>query len=172
MTSGSSIQDSISGFFAGSVSLPDDYEPQPGDRIATTIGIINKGILPIKDSDILSTLDAISDIEYEDSIYRQTGIKAGMVTRSGTIINAGKEWKYKYTYDIVQTPGSPGIILVAIAIVVIAGAIMALLWAIDTYIASNMKITTPWGEINLFPALVIGIVILIVLIGLRELMRR
>jgi hypothetical protein len=172
MTSDSSILDNISGFFTGSVSLPDDYEPQPGDRIATTIGIVNRGILPIKDSDILSTLDTISDIEYEDSIYRQTGIKAGMVTRSGTIINAGKEWEYKYTYDIVQTPGTPGIILVAIAIVVIAGAICAVLWAIDTYIASNMKITTPWGEINLFPALVIGIVILIVLIGLRELMRR
>jgi hypothetical protein len=172
MTGGSSILDNLSGFFTGSVPIPDDYEPQPGDRIATTIGIVNKGILPINDSDIFSTLNAVSDIEYEDSIFRQTGIKASMVTRSGTIINSGKEWGYKYTYDIVQTPGTPGIILVAIAIVVIAGAIMALLWAIDTYIASNMKITTPWGEINLFPALVIGIVILIVLIGLKELTRR
>jgi hypothetical protein len=170
MSSGSDIWDDIIGFLTGSIPIPDDYEPQPGDRIATTIGIINKGVLKIDDSEMLGELDAISDIEYEDSIYRKTGIKASMVNRVGKIIDSGKEWEYKYTYDIVQTPGTPGIVVVAIAIVAVCTTVIAVLWAIDTYIASNMKIITPWGEVNLFPILAIGIIILIILIVFRELL--
>ncbi|MCW3129204.1 MAG: hypothetical protein N2V75_03780 [Methanophagales archaeon] len=154
-----------------SVPISDDYDPQPGDRIATTVGIENTGTLPIDDTEILTELDNTSDKELEDQIYKETGVKAKIVDRNGKVVNGGYRWHYEYTYDIKETPGSPAILIIALVIVAfIAGAIF--LWAVDTYVVKNMKIITAAGEtINLFPVLAIGIVIFIILIALKEIMK-
>lgn len=164
-----SLWDWLYGLF-GNIPLPDDYEPQPGDRIATTIGIENIGVFAIDDSKILGELDAISDTEFEDEIYKETGVKVSMVDRRGKTISSGNEWEYEYTYDVEETPGTPGIIAVAVAIVAVCVAIIGVLWAIDTYIASNTKIVTPWGEMNLFPILAVGVIVFIILMILKEIM--
>ena len=163
--------DWLYGLFFGSIPLSDDYEPQPGDRIATTIGIKNTGVLSIDDNKMLGELDAISDAEFEDKIYQETGIKVSMVDRRGKTVTSGREWEYKYTYDVKETPGTPGIIAVAVAIVAVCVAIIGVLWAIDSYIVSNTKIVTPWGETNLFPILAVGVIVLLILMLLREIMR-
>lgn len=168
-----SIEDIFDWFYGilfGGIPLPDEYDAQPGDKIATTIGIVSTGILSIDDDEILGEMDGISDMKLEDEIYYETGVKVSMVDRRGKIVSSGNEWEYKYTYDITETPGSPGIVLVAVAIVAVCVAIIGVLWSIDTYIASNTKIVTPWGEINLFPMIAVGIVILIVLMTFKEIM--
>lgn len=164
------IFDWVYGILFGGIPLPDEYDAQPGDKIATTIGIVNTGILSIDDAEILGEMDGISDMKLEDEIYYETGVKASMVDRQGKTISSGNEWEYKYTYDITETPGSPGIVLVAVAIVAVCVAIIGVLWSIDTYVVSNMKITTPWGKINLFPMIAVGIVIFIILMIFKEIM--
>ena len=166
-----SIWDWIWAYIVGSIPIPDDYEPQPGDEIATKIGIVNTGVLSIDDDEILGEMDAISDVEFRDKIHAETGIWASMIDRRGKVILPGDEWEYKYTYNIEETPGTPGIILVAVAICAVCIAIIGVLWAIDTYVASNMKIVTPWGEVNLFPLIAGGIILLIIIIIFREAMR-
>lgn len=164
------IFDWVYGILFGGIPLPDEYDVQPRDKIATTIGIVNTGILSIDDADILGEMDGISDTQFEDEIFQETGVRVTMVDRQGKTISSGDEWEYKYTYDITETPGSPGIILVAVAIVAVCVIFIGVLWSIDTYIASNIKIMTPWGEINLFPMIAVGIVILMILIIFKEIM--
>jgi len=159
-----SFLDWLYGLIFGKIPLSDNYIPKAGDRIASTIKIENTGALPINDSEILAKLESISDAEFEDKIYKDTGIKVTTVNREGRIISSGREWQYKYTYDIEGTPGTPPIAVVAASIVAVCVAIIGVLWAINAYIAENAKIVTPYGEINLFPIIILIVAILLILL--------
>lgn len=162
------IFDWFYGIISGSIPLADDYVPQVGDTIATTTGILNTGYLSIDDDEILGTMDAISDMEFVNDVYRETGFRINIIDRRGKTISSGNEWEYKYTYDIEESTGSPSIYVVAAVIISVSAAIIAVLWAIDEYLVENTKIVTPWGEVNLFPILAIGVVAIVFLMLLRE----
>ena len=155
----------------GWVEVPDEYLPKVGDILRSTIRYEITGYIPANDSDIIDQVEGMSNIEIEDYVYEQTGVKIKVRNRNVDIVESGWKWDCTIEYEVVEAE-TPGVIAIAIAIAVVVGAVIALLITVDWFLKSNEKYVKTVLEDPLTKNLLMGVALVLGLYFLISLIKR